>query len=66
MKAWKENLCFGDLEEAGILQRELCSGPNHDSDRDDITIKWTVLLNVQFVDTAGNTWVQGDVIIWDK
>ncbi len=59
-------LNFGDLEESGIAERDLMHGPSYAYDRDDITIVWKILLNVEFTDTEGNEWKQGDMILWDK
>lgn len=57
-----DGLSFGTLRQMGLLEMryEYAGFP------DCYDLIWTVVGPVQFTDTQGNTWKQGDTIVWEK
>ena len=57
-----DGLSFGTLRIMGLLEmRYESTGILDQSD-----LVWTVVGPIQFTDTRGNTWKQGDEIVWEK
>lgn len=55
---------FGDLRDLGYLTKKYV--PESRWDPDAFTIVWTVVGDIEFTDTHGRHWKQGDVIEWPK
>ncbi len=55
-------LDFGTLQGLGWLTKEYVSGwaPDYHD------IVWTVVAPIEFDDSQGNHWQEGDVITWEK
>ena len=60
-----DTLCFGTLKDMGLLTKEYRLEP-WDQTGDSCTIVWTVVGDVEFTDSYGDTHTQGDVIEWPK
>ena len=58
-------LCFGDLQKMGLLKKDYRL-EGWDYEGDSATIVWTVVGDVEFTDSYGETWKKGDVIEWPK
>ena len=58
----RDHLDFGTLEDLGFLTKQYI--PTGEPDCHDI--QWTVIGNIEFDDSLGNHWVEGDVITWSK
>lgn len=63
-KSRHDGLCFGDLQDMGYLTKHYRQVSRHDPDG--FTIEWTVVGDIEFTDSHGNHWKQGDVIEWEK
>jgi len=59
-KYWP-GLCFGDLQREGYLTKSHQKGWSDDC----YDIVWTVVGDIEFTDTHGNHWKQGDKIVWE-
>lgn len=55
-------LAFGDLQALGYLTKEYISTGEPDYH----DIEWRVVGHIEFDDSNGNHWQQGDVITWSK
>jgi len=55
-------LSFGSLEKLGLLRKGYQKG----GDPECMDIVWTVVGDVEFTDSHGNHWQQGDVIVWER
>lgn len=55
---------FGDLQRLGHLTKRYRPESRHDPDN--FTIVWTVVGDIEFTTTRGETFRQGDVIEWPK
>lgn len=55
-------LDFGTLQELGFLTKEYVATGKPDCH----DIVWTVVGPIEFDDSQGNHWTQGDVITWSK
>jgi len=59
-----DGLCFGDLQDRGLLKKRYI--PGNGPDYDPSGIEWTVVGDVEFTTECGNTFKKGDVIEWEK
>ena len=55
-------LCYGDLQRMGYLSKMYRRGMAEDCH----DIVWRVIGDIEFTDTHGHTWKQGDEIVWEK
>jgi len=60
----KGHVAFGDLQALGHLTKRYV--PESRWDPDNFTIVWTVVGDIEFTTTRGETFRQGDVIEWPK
>jgi hypothetical protein len=61
-RTWHDGLCFGNLEDMGYLSKRYRTYDRRDPDG--FYIEWTVTGDIEFTDTYGKTYKQGDVIEW--
>lgn len=59
-----EGICFGDLQDQGLLSKSYI--PGYGPDYDPTGIEWTVIGDVEFTDSHGDSHKKGDVIVWEK
>jgi len=55
-------ISFGDLQDLGLLEKSYRKG----WDPECMDIVWRVVGDVEFTDSQGNCWKQGDEIVWEK
>jgi len=61
-----DGMCFGDLRNAGLLDKNYIPGTGYGGDWDPTGIVWTVIGDVEFTTDRGETFKKGDRIEWQK